>query len=360
MALRDAGHEVAFHGRRSGAGTAMGRGFPLFVDPDEAPGDPRTIKPLEPVDREREERRLTGFTDRIARARAAKIIALTATWDPDLIVCDEADFGAMLAAERTGVPHAVVLVNASGSFGKLEIIAPALRRARRDLGLDRDDVGSMIQGDLTLNPFPPSFRDPRFPLPAGSVTYRGGPIVPTGASAPEWLANLGGEGPAVYVTLGTIFPAESGDLFHRLLGAIRALGVQAIVTVGRELDPASFGPQPDRVLVERYLPQDLVLPRVDVVVNHAGSGSILGALAHGLPVVALPLGADQPWNADRVETLGLGLVLDAVTATPEELAAAIDAALTDAGMRERTGAMRAELEALPGPGITVARLEELA
>jgi hypothetical protein len=60
----------------------MGQGLPLFVDADEAPGDPRTIKPLEPIDRGREERLLSGFTDRIARGRAARIIALTATWRP--------------------------------------------------------------------------------------------------------------------------------------------------------------------------------------------------------------------------------------------------------------------------------------
>jgi UDP:flavonoid glycosyltransferase YjiC (YdhE family) len=359
LALRGAGHEVAFHGRRSGAGTAMGQGLPLFVDADEAPGDPRTIKPLEPIDRGREERLLSGFTDRIARARAAKIIALTATWRPDLIVCDEADFGAMIAAERTGVPHVVVLVNASGSFGRLEVVAPALRRVRRDLGLDRDGVGSMIQGRLTLNPFPPSFRDPRFPLPETSVTYRGGPIVPAGAAEPEALGRSRGEGPTVYVTLGTIFPAESGDLFPRLLGAIRTLGVRAIVTVGRELDPARFGSQPDHVSIERYLAQDLVLPLVDLVVNHAGSGSILGALGHGLPIVALPMGADQPWNADRVEALGLGIVLDAATATPEEIAAAIDGALGDPGMRERALALRDELEALPGPEATVRAIEAL-
>ncbi len=94
--------------------------------------------------------------------------------------------------------------------------------------------------------------------------------------------------------------------------------------------------------------------------NHAGSGSILGALAHGLPIVALPLGADQPWNADRIETLGLGVVLDALTATPGDLAAAIRAALSDATMRARAAAMRDELDRLPGVETTVPLLEDLA
>jgi UDP:flavonoid glycosyltransferase YjiC (YdhE family) len=359
-AMRDAGHEVAFHGRRSGAGTAMERGFPVFVDPEEAPGDPRTIAPLEPVDRGREERLLTGFTDRIARARATKIIRLAAAWQSDLIVCDEADFGGMLAAERIGVPHAVVLINASGSFGRTEVVAPALRRVRRDLSLDPDGVESMLRGRLTLNPFPPSFRDPRFPLPEPSASFRPEPIVASDAAVPASIEGLSGDRPTIYVTLGTIFPAESGDLFPRLLTAIGGLEVNAVVTVGRELDPARFGPQPDRIVVERFVPQDLILPRCDLVVNHAGSGSILGAIAHGLPIVALPLGADQPWNADRIEALRLGVVLDAITATPDDLAAAIGAALSDAAMRDQAAAMRGELERLPDVKATVRILERLA
>jgi UDP:flavonoid glycosyltransferase YjiC (YdhE family) len=359
LAIRAAGHEVAFHGRRSGAATAVERGFALFADLAEAPGDPRSIAPLAPVDRGREERDFrAGFAERLARARAAKIEETAATWRPDVIVCDEADFGAMLVAERLGIPNAIVLVSASGSFGGPGVVEPALRRVRRDLALDPDGLGSMLRGRLTLNPFPPSFRDPRFPLPNATVSFRPAPAGGT-AALPVSLERLGDVGPAVYVTLGTIFPAESGDLFPRLLAALRALEVHAIVTVGRELDPAVFGPQPDRIVVERFVPQGAILPRCDVVVNHAGSGSILGALAHGLPIVALPLGADQPWNADRVEALGLGVVLDAITATPDELAAAIDTALGDATMRARATAMRDELERLPGVESTVPHLEQL-
>ncbi len=74
VALRDAGHEVAFHGRRSGASTVVERGFTLFPDPDEAPGDPRSIAPLEPIDRAREERDFrAGFAERLARSRSTKV-----------------------------------------------------------------------------------------------------------------------------------------------------------------------------------------------------------------------------------------------------------------------------------------------
>jgi UDP:flavonoid glycosyltransferase YjiC (YdhE family) len=52
-----------------------------------------------------------------------------------------------------------------------------------------------------------------------------------------------------------------------------------------------------------------------VVVSHAGSGSLIGALAHGLPSLLIPMGADQPLNAARCQALGAAHVLDAVTLT---------------------------------------------
>lgn len=75
--------------------------------------------------------------------------------------------------------------------------------------------------------------------------------------------------------------------------------------------------------VERHVPLADVLPRCAAVVTHGGSGTVVAALAAGVPCVVLPMGADQPWNADRVAALGTGLVLDAVTAAPAAVRAAL-------------------------------------
>ena len=55
-----------------------------------------------------------------------------------------------------------------------------------------------------------------------------------------------------------------------------------------------LGAQPAHVRAERFVPQSEELPHCDLVISHGGSGSVLGALAHGLPQLLLPLGADQP------------------------------------------------------------------
>ena len=89
--------------------------------------------------------------------------------------------------------------------------------------------------------------------------------------------------PMVYFTLGTIFHQESGDLFLRAIAGLRKLPAAVVVTVGHEVDPAELGEQPDNVRVERFLPMTDVLAHADVVVSHGGSGTVVGALAFGLP-----------------------------------------------------------------------------
>jgi MGT family glycosyltransferase len=130
--------------------------------------------------------------------------------------------------------------------------------------------------------------------------------------------------------------------------------------VGRDIDPDELGSQPANVHVERFMPQAALLPHCDLVVSHAGSGSVLGALAHGLPLVLIPIGADQPLNAARCQALGVAEVLDAVGATPEMVRAAVLSVLADAGFRGTAARIRDEIAALPGPECAVTLLGRLA
>ncbi len=360
-AVRAAGHDVAFFGRRSAAAALDANGFTLFPDTDDralAAGEDAPITPLLELDMEREYRDLRGFADRIARARMAGTLELADHWRPDLLVCDEADYGSMLGAERLRLPHATVLTNASGSFLRAVDIAEPLDAIRVELGLPPDPRLTMPARDLVIAPFPPSFRDPAVPLPGNAISISPdlGRSLPR--SAPDWLSHLP-DGPTVYFTLGTIFNHESGDLFDRVLAGLRDLPVTVIVTVGRSIDPDRFGPQPDNVHVERYVPQTVLLPHCDLVVNHGGSGSVIGALAYGLPLVVLPMGADQLPNAQRCVQLGVGVTLDAVRVTPRSIRDTTSALLRDAQAREAAERIRDEIASLPGPEATVPMLERL-
>lgn len=136
-AVRASGHSATFFGRRSAAAVLDARGFTLFDDPDDptlTTGDSAQITPLLEPDMEREYRDLRGFADRIARARMAGVLEVTGEWRADLLVCDEFDFGAMIAAERLGLPHATVLTNASGSFVRAVTVAEPLDAIRAEPG----------------------------------------------------------------------------------------------------------------------------------------------------------------------------------------------------------------------------------
>jgi UDP:flavonoid glycosyltransferase YjiC (YdhE family) len=300
-----------------------------------------------------------GFAGRIARERAPGLLAATRSWRPDALVWDETDFAAPVVAERAGIPHVAMITLLAGTFVTPATFAPVLDELRAAHGLPADPDLVSLRRHLVLYPGPPSYRDPASPLPPTARAIRPVTTVPGDAVVPPWLDAVGAERPLVYLTLGTVFHVESGDLFERAITGLRELPVDLLVTVGNEIDPAELGAQPANVRIERFVPQALILPRADLVVSHGGSGSVLGALVHGRPMVLLAMGADQPLNGARVNALGLGRVLDPVAATPEDIRDAARAVLDDPAYRTAAARIRAELESLPGPDEAVSLIEGL-
>jgi len=314
---------------------------------------------LTPVDMEREYRVVRdSYAGPIARARAAALAALCNEWRPDVLVRDELDFGAAVVCERAGLPYATVLVIATGALVQPELITESLNALRADNGLDRDRGLAMLTRNLVLSPFPPSLRDPRFPLPETAHSIRPSAMAATSAAAPAWLSSLP-ERRTIYVTLGTVFNVECGDLYERVIAGLRDLRFNVVVTVGEQIDPRDLGPQPANVRIERYIDHASLLRHCDAVVCHAGSGTVVGALAHALPMVLLPMGADQPLNARRCEELGVGRVLDSAKATPASVRAGVCAVLTEPSYRQAAERVRDEIIGLPDARHAVSLIERL-
>jgi UDP:flavonoid glycosyltransferase YjiC (YdhE family) len=345
-----AGHAVAYAGRPATLEPLAARGVTVFATEPRRTTSRKRI-PLQPVDIERERSDFRhGFADRLAREQAAALLRVCADWQPDALVCDETDLGAMIAAERLGLPYATVIVAAARSFSTPELVAEPLDAIRAEHGLAPDPEVAMVARHLLLVPFPPRYRDPVSPLPAGAHAFRprvSRPAEPT-------------EPPTVYFSLGTEFNVECGDLFSRVLAGLRELPVHVVATVGTDVDPAELGPQPAHVRVERYIPQAELLPCVSLAVSHGGSGSVLGALAHGVPLVLLPMGADQPYNAARCEALCVARSLDVIAATPADVRHAAAEVLADPSYREAAERLCDEFATLPGPEHAVTLIEQLA
>jgi MGT family glycosyltransferase len=230
---------------------------------------------------------------------------------------------------------------------------------RLSLGLPADPDGAMLFRYLYLLNEPLAFQPDAEELPPTTLRCRR--VVFDQSSdeqLPGWLTDLGC-GPTVYATAGTMVNRTPG-LLERFLEALRDEPVSLILTIGRDRDPAEFGPQPPNVHIAPYIPQSLVLAMCDLVLSHCGSGTMYAALAHGLPMVNVPVGMDQPENAARCARLKLGLTVDPTTGTADEIREAVCQVLTDPVYRTNAQRVQQAMQALPGPSDVAAVLERLA
>ena len=345
------GHDVLVSGAESLSRHVTDRGLRyVATGPDVRPIHARLV--IHDIE---QERRTVGsyFVAKLGRARAVALLDLCRSWRPDVVVHYEVDFGSVVAAEAVGLPHAAVNVIGAGGFIVPDVIRDPLLALCIELGVDAPpDPVTMLHRYLTLTPFPVGFREPSDPIPGEVLAY--------GSALPEPPASRSGT--AVFVTLGTIFNTESGDLLATAArgAAASPLVDRVVVATGDHVDPESWGAVPAKVTVERFVDQDRVLAECAAVVSHAGSGTVLGALRHGLPSVCLPMGADQHLNAQRLQVLELGLTLRADAVAAAEVRTAVDTVLTSQALHRNVAATREQLQAQPGVAQAVEAIVGLA
>jgi MGT family glycosyltransferase len=160
----------------------------------------------------------------------------------------------------------------------------------------------------------------------------------------------------VYATLGTVHSGP--DLLAAIVDALADERLEVVVTTGN-VDPASLGRQPDRIHVARWVSQADLLGRCDAVVSHGGFGTLAATLSHGVPLVMLPISADQPMNARRAAEAGVGIELPPADRTVGAIRAAVDAVLSDPSYATAATAAAAQAAAQPPIDHAVDLLEAL-
>lgn len=376
-ALVAGGHHVAFATAEEFCGRVAAAGFEVFPAglpfleqqqqachrfPHEAalpPGDQRFMSFVP--------RMLAGVA---APARAADLVPVVRRWKPDVLVHGEAELGGPVAAEVAGIPYAAQSVGILRPLGMARLAAELLAPLCDEWGVDVEPFGGLFRY-LYLDVCPPTLQDPAIasidvahlvdsegkPLscrgqgPNPSVAAYDG----AGEGLPAWFDELGDE-PVVYATLGTI--NREPAMYGVVLEALRDEPVQLVVTVGRDNDPGDFGSQPANVHIERYIPQSLLLPYCDVVVNHGGS--VLPVLGHGLPLLMIPQGGNEFQNAAACVRAGAGRCLLRSQATPDAVRSELRSLLGDPSHRANARRIAREIEAMPGPEEGVRLLEILA
>jgi len=233
------------------------------------------------------------FVDELAGPMLTDLLRIIPAWHPDLIVHDVVEFGGLTAGEILKIPHVVHnLILFGYSPDLLDFLVRREYAAFREAhGLPPDPRYDEYFRYLYLQHVPESIAPLSANIAARSHLIR--PAFPEAQAGafPAWMKRLP-ELPTVYVTLGTVYNHTPG-LLEGILAALGDGQYNVIVTVGADRDPAELGSQPACVHVERYLPQAVILPLCNVMVCHGGSGTLVGALAAGLPMLIIPCGRQQ-------------------------------------------------------------------
>jgi MGT family glycosyltransferase len=262
----------------------------------------------------------------------------------DALLVDYALFVALAGAEHSGMPtvalcHSLPGILAEGPFAEaFHEALPSLNAFRAELGLDelrslqhqwaRLRLMLAMTSELVDLPLPPFLGNVRYVGPFSD------PPPDTGSFIDPWPAD--DTRPLVVVSFSTGFMGQE-DAIQSVLDALEELPVRAFLTLGHYVDVASLR-IPANVRAERFVPHDLVLPHASLVVTHSGHGTVMRALAHGVPLLCLPMGRDQYFVSGRVASLGLGRTVS-VEASTEEIGREVLQILRDPKYREAAGGL---------------------
>ena len=292
---------------------------------------------------------------------------------PDLVVADQAEPGASLAAEAAGLPRATLASAlpldrdeaipppfvdwpwADGDEGRrrnrggwrvadalMVLQSRALARGCRDHGLPmRRRLDDWISPDLDLRQMVPSLD---FPHASGPGARAVGPL--RDGRTGEFDIHTGGR-PLVFASLGTLQGGRLA-LLAAIARAAEDLGVCLALAHCGGLTGAQAQALPGGAVVRDFFPQRAVLARAAACVTHAGLNTVLDCAAAQVPMVAIPLAFEQPATAARLAFHGAARVLSPRRATRATIREALGAVLSDPSYRAALAAPAAEIAVAGG------------
>jgi MGT family glycosyltransferase len=297
----------------------------------------------------------------------------------DALIVDQAEWAGGSVAERLGLPFVTAILTlplhldpgvpfcafhegvARGFRQRIQTAAGNMRvwtmaqkhraqihRQRARWGLPPRSGWGAFDSDLAqVAQLPAAFDFPGRRLP-GCFHYAGPFCDEAGRAEVDFpWSRLDGSRPLALVSMGTL---QNGNvrIFQAVAEACASFPVQTVISLGGGLSPERLGSLPGHPLVVRYAPQLALLRRAALTIFHGGLNTALESLAHGVPMVALPVTLDQPGVGARLTWTGTGTAIPASKLTVERLRQAIGAVLTDPRYRLNAQVLQRQLRAEGG------------
>jgi MGT family glycosyltransferase len=299
----------------------------------------------------------------LLRSGVEELVQACNSFRPQVLCSEPYHYATALVAEILGLPWATF-----GSTG-LPIHQPDSIQAQWDRGMVRlnqvrNEYGLRPVHTRTGNYSPylcirfsvPSFELCKDPLPPQSH-FVGAPVPDRSGDKqrPRWLSVLPKDKPIVYATIGSVF--RDKQLLETIVHAVGSMNVEAIVTTGANID---FDLREDstghsNVHIHQYLPHEMLFSHLSAVICHGGFSTSKDALSSGTPVLVIPLGSDNPENAQRVVNIGAGLCIDRESISAHSIQRALERLLYEPSFLEQARRMRDEFQRY-GTAETAARL----
>jgi UDP:flavonoid glycosyltransferase YjiC (YdhE family) len=315
-----------------------------------------------------------------AAAQAETLRPMLERLEPDAAIVDVITVGAALAMDMMEIPFATLVVHPLHTpseslppfgYGRAAGRTPPMRlrdawmrannrkdleRAREDLNRGRARIGlgpsRTLHGGLSerlaIVATLPSLEIPREDWPSHAHVV--GPCLWDVPSEP--FEAPAGDGPLVLIAPSTAYDGDR--LLAPALGAVKKLGVRAVVTAGAAELPSVL----PRAVVPTGARHAAVLPHVAAVICNGGHGTVVRALSAGVPLVVVPGHGDQQENAFRVDRAGAGIQVRRRRPTTDGVARALRAVLGKRRHAEAAGAIAREAALLDGPSRAADLIED--
>jgi MGT family glycosyltransferase len=399
QAVSRRGHEVAFYTGRVAKTHVESEAFrffpfsseleevwqPLVMEPDGISNGWQ--KPW------RLERPLREFFLGTVPYQVEDLAGIVEEWQPDIIVSDPAMWGAIVVlreVQRIPVvvmsPYAACLLRGPDApppgFGLPQpnrwhqrLLSQVAGFALDVFRIPTSRMVNKIRLQYGLPPLQWSVLDEMARLPAflvpssrcfdferndlpSSVQYVGACNWYPQGGASDWMNELPSEQPWVHASEGTINNQEPVILRGAAIGLANQT-VQVILSTGhRDPDMLGLGHTAPNVHVKPWVSYPELLPRIDALVTIGGSGTVIAALAAGVPMVVVPMMWDQADNAQRIVQAGAGIRLSRRSCTPKGIRTAVEEILGDSSYKQHARELAKSLEQCGGPDKAAKLLED--